>query len=131
MMGGVNAAFKLLAAALPLCVLTGCDESDEVRAERAAQFTTSTKPAPNPQLESIESMVRTDMAAAPTGPSSTPKFQLYSKYNGNDIKQVTGVSGRSLILCFTAPWCPHCAKMKEALHALDYVSKVKSGALGR
>ena len=123
MMGGVNAAFNLLAAALPLCVLTGCDESDEVRAERAAQFTTSTKPAPNPQLESIESMVRTDMAAAPTGLSSTPKFQLYSKYNGDDIKQVTGVSGRSLILCFTAPWCPHCAKMKEALQELAQAEK--------
>lgn len=123
MMGCVKAAYRLLLAGFLLAGLTGCDESDEVKAERAAQFTTSTKPAPNPQLESIESMVRTDVAAAPTGLGSAPKYELYSAYKGDDIKQVTGVSGRSLILCFTAPWCPHCAKMKEALRALAQAEK--------
>lgn len=122
MMGGVKAAFKLLAVAILLTALAGCDESDEVQAERAAQFTTSTKPAPNPQLESIESMVRTDITA-PTGLNSTPKYELYSAYKGDDIKQVTGVSGRSLILCFTAPWCPHCAKMKQSLQELAQAEK--------
>ena len=119
----MNAALKLFAAGTLLAALTGCDESDEVRAERAAQFTTSTKPAPNPQLESIESMVRTDSAAVPAGLGSAPKYELYSAYKGEDIKQVTGVSGRCLILCFTAPWCPHCAQMKQSLQQLAQAEK--------
>ena len=123
MMGGMKAALKTLAAAILLTALPGCDESDEVQAERAAQFTTSTKPAPNPQLESIESMVRTDASTAPSGLKTAPKYELYSTYKGDDIKQVTGVSGRSLVLCFTAPWCPHCAKMKQSLQALAQAEK--------
>ncbi|MDO5450116.1 MAG: thioredoxin family protein [Akkermansia sp.] len=119
----MKAAVELLLAAMVLPVLlTGCDDSDEERAARAAQFTTSTKPAPNPQLESLETLVRTD-STAPTRLGTAPKFELYSQYKGEDIRQVTGVSGRSLVLCFTAPWCPHSAKMKQSLQQLAKAEK--------
>ncbi len=99
-------------AALPL--LCSCGDSDEEREERAARFTTSTRPAPNPQRVSLSSLVRTDRHA-PTALPGSPRFKLYSEYAGEDIRQVTGVSGRTLLLCFTAPWCPHSNRMKKAL----------------
>ncbi len=102
----------LLLAALPL--LSSCGDSDEEREARAARFTTSTRPAPNPQRESLLSLVRTDRSA-PTMLPGGPRFPLYSEYEGEDIRQVTGVSGRTLLLCFTSPWCPHSNRMKKAL----------------
>ncbi len=98
-------------------LLTGCRDSDDERAERASQFTTATKPAPNPQRESLESLVRKDLHL-PTGLPGAPKFELYSEYKGEDIRQVTGVSGRSLLLVFTAPWCKHSDAMRQSLKAL-------------
>ena len=41
-----------------LCV--SCGESDKEKRERAAQFTTPTKPAPNPQRESLRKMQLSD-----------------------------------------------------------------------
>ncbi len=105
----------LLLAALPL--LNSCGDSDEEREERAARFTTSTRPAPNPQRESLSSLVRTDRSAPASLPGG-PRFPLYSEYKGEDIRQVTGVSGRTLLLCFTSPWCPHSNRMKKALQEL-------------
>ncbi len=105
---------QLLLAALALPLLSSCGDSDEEREERAAQFTTSTRPAPNPQRESLSSLVRTDRSA-PTALPGGPRFKLYSEYEGEDIRQVTGVSGRTLLLCFTAPWCPKSNRMKKAL----------------
>ncbi len=105
---------QLLLAALALPLLSSCGDSDEEREERAARFTTSTRPAPNPQRESLSSLVRTDRSA-PTSLPGGPRFELYSEYAGEDILQVTGVSGRTLLLSFTAPWCPHSNRMKKAL----------------
>ncbi len=108
----MKAAPLLLLAALPL--LSSCGDSDEEREEHAARFTTSTRPAPNPQRESLSSLVRTDRSA-PTALPGSPRFALYSEYKGEDIRQVTGVSGRALLLSFTAPWCPHSNRMKKSL----------------
>ena len=96
---------------------SGCKDSAEEQAARAAQFTTATKPAPNPQRESLESLIRKDLHI-PTGLPGAPKYELYSNYAGEDIRQVTGVSGRKLILLFTADWCEHSKKMREALKEL-------------
>lgn len=101
---------------LPL--LSGCGESEKERREHAARFTTSTKPAPNPQQESLEALVREDNAPLPTTLSGGVRFELYSRYGGDDIRQVTGVSGRTLLLCFTAPWCRYSTKMRESLQTL-------------
>ncbi len=113
----------LAACALPL--LSSCRDSDEERELRAARFTTSTKPAPNPQRESLSSLVRTDRSA-PTSLHGAPRFPLFSEYKGEDIRQVTGVSGRSLLLCFTATWCPHSNRMRQALEEL---AKQEKGTL--
>ncbi len=110
----MKAISRLLLAALALPLLSACGGSDEEREERAARFTTSTRPAPNPQRESLSSLVRTDRSA-PTALPGGPRFELYSEYKGEDIRQVTGVSGRTLLLCFAAPWCPHSNRMKKAL----------------
>lgn len=106
---------------LPL-LAAGCGDSDSDRDERAAQFTTSTKAAPNPQREDLESLIRKE-AGAPAGLPGAPKFELYSTYKGEDIRQVTGVSGRSLLLTFTAPWCPYSNQMRQALQELARMEK--------
>ncbi len=111
------ARFLLPIALFPL--LTGCGgEDEEEQREKAARFTTSTKPAPNPQRESLESLVRTDRNAAPTSLTKAPQFELFSYYAGEDIRQVTGVSGRTLILCFAAPWCPYSNRMRTGLRQI-------------
>lgn len=111
----VTAVAALLSA---LLLLPACKKVSEKEKEaRAAQFTTSTKPAPNPHKEDLETLVRRDRTA-PTGLNSAPRFELFSAYAGEDIRQVTGVSGRTLLLCFTAPWCPHSNKMRQALQKL-------------
>lgn len=109
---------------LPLWV-AGCGDSDEdkqARAEQAAQFTTSTKPAPNPQRESLGSLVRRNQNT-PADLLGTPRFELYCEYKGEDIKQVTGVSGRSLLLSFSAPWCSHSTRMRQELQTLAQEEK--------
>ncbi len=98
-------------------LLTGCGESETDKAERAARFTTATKPAPNPQREPIEELIRKDLDIQ-TGLPGAPKYELYSEYKGEDIRQVTGVSGRSLLLVFTAPWCTHSDNMRSAMKEL-------------
>lgn len=118
---GSKALYGLVICALSLLPVS-CSDSDNSKEERAAQFTTSTKPAPNPQRESLESLVRHDISV-PAGLPGAPKYELFSFYKGEDIKQVTGVSGRSLLLSFTAPWCPHCNKMRKALQELAQMEK--------
>ena len=98
-----------------LCV--SCGESDQEKRDRAAQFTTPTKPAPNPQRESLQSLIRTDKQV-PTTLQGRPKFELYSVYEGQDMRQVTEVSGRTLLICFTAPWCRHSNAMRKSLQEL-------------
>ncbi len=118
----MKAVSSLLLAFLALPLLCSCGDSDEEREERAARFTTSTRPAPNPQRESLSSLVRTDRSA-PTSLPGGPRFPLYSEYKGEDIRQVTGVSGRTLLLCFAAPWCPHSNHMRTALQELAQKEK--------
>lgn len=101
-----------------LLLVTGCGESEKERREHAARFTTSTKPAPNPQKEKLEDLVREDKSPVPTSLGGAARFEPYSLYDGADIRQVTGVSGRSLLLCFTAPWCNHSNNMRKSLQTL-------------
>lgn len=103
-----------------LCV--SCGDSDQKKRDRAAQFTTSTKPAPNPQRESLQALIRTDRQV-PTTLHGAPRFKLYSVYEGQDMRQVTEVSGRTLLLCFTAPWCRHCNAMRKSLQELAELEK--------
>lgn len=103
-----------------LCV--SCGESDQEKRERSAQFTTPTKPAPNPQRESLQSLIRTDKQV-PTSLHGERKFELYSVYEGQDMRQVTEVSGRTLLLCFTAPWCKHSNAMRNSLKELAEMEK--------
>ncbi len=95
-------------------VLAACDDSSSD--ERAARFSSSSKPAPNPQLDPLSDFVRTPSS----NDASVPKYKypLYSEYAGEDIVQLTGVSGRTLLLCFGSSWCPHSQKMKKSLQKL-------------
>lgn len=119
---GVKLVAGTVASLILSLLVTGCGDDTAERKARAEQFTTSTKPAPNPRRESLESLVRKDISA-PTGLPGAPKFELYSEYSGEDIRQVTGVSGRSLMLCFTAPWCEYSAKMRRSLQDLARMEK--------
>ena len=116
---------SLLAALLLIPLLcVSCGESDQEKRERAATFTTPTKPAPNPQRESLQALIRTDRQV-PTTLHGNPRFKLYSVYEGQDMRQVTEVSGRTLLLCFTAPWCRHSNAMRKSLQEL--AEKEKGG----
>ena len=110
---------SLLLSLLSLpCLLAGCGDSNEdARAIRAASFTTSSRPAPNPTKLSLQNEIRQNVSMG-SGVSSAPRYELYSDYKGEDIRQVTGVSGRKLILAFTADWCEHSLRMREALKKL-------------
>lgn len=103
-----------------LCV--SCGESEQEKRDRAAQFTTPTKPAPNPQRESLQALIRTDRQV-PTTLKGGPRFKLYSEYEGQDMRQVTEVSGRTLLICFTAPWCRHSNAMRKSLQELAEAEK--------
>lgn len=106
---------------IPLLCMS-CGESDQEKRDRAATFTTPTKPAPNPQLESLQALIRTDRQV-PTGLKGGPRYPLYSRYEGQDMRQVTEVSGRTLLLCFTAPWCRHSNAMRKSLQTLAEAEK--------
>ncbi len=101
---------------IPL-LFVSCGDSEQEKRDRAAQFTTSTKPAPNPQRESLQALIRPDKQV-PTTLHGDPRFKLYSVYEGEEMRQVTEVSGRTLLLCFTAPWCRHSNAMRKSLQQL-------------
>lgn len=112
-----RALLLLSVLSLP-CLLAGCGDDDEdARAIRAASFTTSTRPAPNPVKISLQNEIRSNVNMS-SGISSAPRYELFSDYKGEDIRQITGVSGRKLILLFTADWCEHSLRMREALKQL-------------
>lgn len=97
------------------CVLlVACDDADDEQQPSAIGMTMPARPAPNPKRESLD-ISPVDKNAVPTSLSRGPRFELFSQYSGQDIKQVTGVSGRTMWLCFTAPWCPYSREMIKAL----------------
>ncbi len=102
--------------------LVSCEDSEQEQKRRAAQFTTSTKAAPNPQRESLDNFIRTDKMQEGHS-KNVALFKLYSEYTGEDMRQLTGVSGRSLLICFTAPWCDYSKKMAQSLAALSNAEK--------
>ncbi len=120
----VNRVFHLAVLLLIPLLCVSCGESDQEKRDRAATFTTPTKPAPNPQRDSLQALIRTDRQI-PTNLHGQPRFKLYSEYEGQDMRQVTEVSGRTLLLCFTAPWCRHSSAMRKALQEL--AEKEKGG----
>lgn len=102
--------FPVLCAVL---LSASCDDSSSQ--DRSARFSSSSKPAPNPQLDPLTALVKDDLGS-PSAPRY--KYPLFSAYEGQDIVQLTGVSGRTLLLCFGAPWCPHSKKMNASLQKL-------------
>lgn len=106
-------------------LLCSCDDADDERQTQAVGLATASRPAPNPQKESlsINAPRRDDL---PTSLPTGPRFELFSQYSGQDIKQVTGVSGRTLWLCFTAPWCPH---SKEMINELKVLAREEKGTV--
>lgn len=108
------------------CLITGCGEDNEAeKAAQAARFNTATNAPPNPQRLALNKEIKQNIHLS-AGISTAPKYPLYSRYKGEDIQQVTGVSGRKLILAFTAgdwddttkQWCPHSVNMRTALRTL-------------
>lgn len=99
---------------IPAGICVSCNDSSSSK-DRASRFSSSAKPAPNPRLDPLEDFMRTS-----PDESELPhyKYPLYSAYQGEDIVQLTGVSGRTLLLCFGAPWCPNTQKMNAALEKL-------------
>ena len=89
--------------------LTGCDDSSERRARYAEK-----KPAPRP-------LERTFDPPKKVLPPSKPKKKapVWMDYKGEDMRQLTELSGRKVLLVFYASW---------SRPAMDYVQAVKSYA---
>ncbi len=104
--------------ASPLLLVSSCGESDEEEKVRRARFTSETKPPPNPDQIDLESLIKEDYVA-PSLPQEEYAFIPYSQYTGGNIKQLTGVSGRALLLCFATEWCPHSKSMMNSLKLLS------------
>ncbi len=111
-----------LILALLCSILTCCDDADEQQGAAQDIPTSISRPAPQPNPEALD-MRPTSLAPVPTQLLTSPRYELYSAYSGQDIRQVTGVSGRTLWLCFTAPWCPHSADMVRELKQLSQEEK--------
>ena len=115
---------------LGVFLLTACDDDssqEETMDERETPAQDipiiSPRPAPHPDRDSLS--VRADLKSQDT-PSSLPlgpRYELFTTYDGSDIRQVVGVSGRSLWLCFTASWCPHSKRMIEELKTVAHEEK--------
>ena len=106
-------------------LLVGCDDAEDDQQAQAVGLATASRPAPNPQKESL-TIIAPRRNEVPTALPSGPKYELFSIYSGQDIKQVTGVSGRTLWLCFTAPWCPH---SKEMINELKILAREEKGSV--
>lgn len=96
-------------------ILFAASCGDSSSKDRSARFSSASKPPPNPQLDPLADLVKDD-AGVPSAPRY--KYPVFSVYEGQDIVQLTGVSGRTLLLCFEASWCPHSAKMNASLRKL-------------
>ncbi len=108
----------LLLLGVPL-LLSSCEDNEQTIAERAriARFTTTVKPPPNPEKEDLDELIKEEFVA-PTVHTDIPEFTPYSFYEGQNMRQLTGISGRSLLLSFATEWCPHSTTMKDALQQL-------------
>ena len=120
MIQGVRILGLSLCAAL---LLVGCDDADDEQQMPVVRISAPTRPAPKPQKESLSILPRED---GPTTLSTRPRFEVFSRYSGQDIKQVTGVSGRTLWLCFTAPWCPH---SRDMINELKIMAREEKGGV--
>lgn len=101
--------------------LIACNDDEEGETAPQNVPPVISRPAPQPEREALA--VRANSATAPESLPIGPRFELYSMYAGQDIKQVTGVSGRTLWLCFTAPWCSHSKDMIRELKLMAHEEK--------
>lgn len=95
----------ILASSFLAAALAGCENSEERRARYAEK-----KPAPKPLERTFEPpppVVKQEKEKEP-GP-------VMAEYAGEDISQITGMSGQNIMLVFYAPWCKHCAQYKKSL----------------
>lgn len=98
-----------VSALLMMAGLTGCDDSSERRARYAEK-----KPAPRPLERTFDPPRKVLPPAAPV-----KKAPAWMDYKGEDMRQLTELSGRKVLIVFYAPW---------SRPALDYVQAVKSYA---
>ncbi len=95
----------LMLGAMALGFLSGCENSEERRARYAQK-----KPAPRPQERTFE-------APKQFLPPPKPKKQepAWMNYTGEDMRQLTELSGRRVLIVFYASWCEHSQKHLDAV----------------
>ena len=99
----------ILVCGLLAAGLTGCDDSSERRARYAEK-----KPAPRPLERTFDPPKKVLPPAKPK-----KKAPVWMDYKGEDMRQLTELSGRKVLLVFYASW---------SRPAMDYVQAVKSYA---
>lgn len=98
--------------------LAGCGDKEDRRAKYAEK-----KPDPKP----LERTFAPPVPSVPQPDEEKPSGPVMTEYKGEDIHQITGISGKKVILVFYAPWCAHCATYRSAL--VDYASKQKGSVI--
>lgn len=99
----------ILVCGLLAAGLTGCDDSSERHARYAEK-----KPAPRPLERTFDPPKKVLPPAKPK-----KKAPVWMDYKGEDMRQLTELSGRKVLLVFYASW---------SRPAMDYVQAVKSYA---
>ncbi len=97
----------LLVCGLLMVSLVGCEDSEDRRARYAEP-----KPAPQPQVRTFE-------APKKVLPPPKPKKNApaWIDYKGEEMRQLTELSGRKVLIVFYAPW---------STPAMEYLDAVKS-----
>ncbi len=99
----------ILVCGLLVTGLTGCEDSSERRARYAEK-----KPAPRPLERTFDPPKKVLPPARPE-----KKAPVWMDYRGEDMRQLTELSGRKVLLVFYAPW---------SRPSMEYVQAVKSYA---
>ena len=99
----------IVISGLLLAALAGCDDSNDRRSRYAEK-----KPAPRPLERNFDPPRQVLPPSAPK-----KKEPAWMDYRGEDMRQLTELSGRRVLVVFYAPW---------SSQAMQYVQAVKSYA---
>ena len=99
----------IVISGLLLAALAGCDDSNDRRSRYAEK-----KPAPRPLERNFDPPRQVLPPSAPK-----KKEPAWMVYKGEDMRQLTELSGRRVLIVFYAPW---------SSQAMEYVQAVKSYA---
>ena len=102
-------------------LISSCDDTEERRNRYSEK-----KPPPAPMERPVTPMSTNFPSESKRKDRVKPSWMMY---NGEDMIQITGLSGRKVFLVFYASWCPHSLAYIEAMKQYANSEKGKSLAV--